>query len=137
MSATSRMIFVNMPISDLDRSVEFFTALGFEFNPQFTDETATCMIINDDASVMLVTEGRFKDFTKKSIADARSSTEAIMALSATSRAEVDELADTALAHGGSPANDPMELGFMYVRSFEDPDGHLWEILYMDPSTIEQ
>ena len=136
MSATSRAIFVNLAISDLDRSVEFFTALGFEFSLQFTDETATCLIINDQAYVMLVTEGRFKDFTRKAIADAQSSTEAIMALSATSRDEVDELVDKALAHGGKPANDPMDLGFMYVRSFEDPDGHLWEILYMDPTHIE-
>jgi uncharacterized protein len=130
--AMSRQIYVNLAVQDLDRSVEFFTALGFTFNPQFTDETATCMIVGDDAFVMLLVESRFKDFTTKELADPSSATEAIVAVSAESREEVDELADRALAAGGSTANDPIDLGFMYSRSFQDPDGHMWELVWMDP-----
>ena len=132
----SRMLFVNLPVKDLDRSVEFFTSLGFSFDPRFTDETATQMIVSDDAFVMLLVENKFKDFTKKELADATKQTEVIMALSAESREGVDELADKALAAGGSPANEPLEMGFMYGRSFQDPDGHLWEVIWMDPAAIE-
>lgn len=133
----SRMIFVNLPVKNLDRSVDFFTKLGFSFDPRFTDETATQMIVSDRAFVMLLTEDRFKDFTKKELVDATSHTEVIMALSADSREGVDELADKALAVGGSPANEPLEMGdFMYSRSFQDPDGHLWEVVWMDPAAIE-
>jgi predicted lactoylglutathione lyase len=133
----SRQIFVNLPVKNLDKSVEFFTQLGFEFNPQFTDENATCMIINDDAFVMLLVEDFFKTFIKKSITDAATQTETIIALSAESREQVDEIVDKALAAGGQPASDPIDQGFMYVRSFQDPDGHIWEAVYMDPSAIEQ
>ncbi len=133
----ARMIFVNLAVGDLDKSVEFFTKLGFSFDPRFTDETATCMIVSDEAFVMLLVEGRFKDFTKKELADARTQTEAILALSAESREQVDELADKALEAGGSPANDPIDMGFMYGRSFQDPDGHLWELIWMDPSALEE
>ncbi len=133
----ARMIFPNLAVEDLDRSVEFFTTLGFTFNPQFTDETATAMVVNDGAVVMLMVKERFADFTSKELVDPRTHTEAILALSAESREDVDDLADKALAAGGSPANDPMEMGFMYGRSFQDPDGHLWEILWMDPSALEQ
>ena len=133
----SRSLFLNLAVSDLDRSVEFFRALGFEFNPQFTDETATCMIVGEDAFVMLLTKTRFSDFTTKELADPATQTEAITAVSADSREDVDKLADKALASGGSTANDPMDLGFMYSRSFHDPDGHLWEIMWMDPSAVEQ
>ena len=132
----SRMLFVNLPVKDLDRSVEFFTDLGFSFDPRFTDETATQMIISDDAFVMLLVEDRFKDFTKKELVDATTHTEAIMALSAESREDVDAFADTALEAGGSPANDPMEMDFMYGRSFQDLDGHLWEIFWMNPSALK-
>ena len=132
----SRMLFVNLPVKDLDRSVEFFTELGFSFDPRFTDETATQMIVGDNAFVMLLVEDRFKDFTKKALADATRQTEVIMAVSAQSREGVDELADKALGAGGSPANEPLEMGFMYGRSFQDPDGHLWEVVWMDPSAIE-
>ena len=132
----SRMLFVNLPVKDLDRSVEFFTELGFSFDPRFTDETATQMIVSDDAFVMLLVEDKFKDFTKKELADATRQTEVIMALSADSREGVDELADKALAAGGSPANEPLEMGFMYGRSFNDPDGHLWEVVWMDPAALE-
>jgi uncharacterized protein len=134
---TSRKIFVNLAVEDLERSVEFFTKLGFGFNPQFTDEQATCMIVSDEAFVMLLVENRFKDFTKKEICDATTHTEAIVALSAESREQVDELAGKALEAGGSPANDPIDEGFMYGRSFQDPDGHIWELIWMDPSAIEQ
>jgi len=132
----SRKIFVDLAVTDLDKSVEFFTKLGFSFDPRFTDETATCMIVSDEAFVMLLVENRFKDFTKKDLADARTQTEAILALSAESREQVDELADEALEAGGAPANDPIEMDFMYGRSFQDLDGHLWEVIWMDPSAIE-
>lgn len=133
----ARMIFPNLPVEDLDRSVEFFTKLGFTFDPRFTDETATAMVVNDGASVMLLVKDRFADFTTKQLADPRTHTEAIIALSAESREDVDDFADKALAAGGSPANDPMDMDFMYGRSFNDPDGHLWEIFWMDPAALEQ
>jgi len=135
-TATSRMIFVNLAVEDLDRSVDFFTKLGFSFNPQFTDEHATCMIVSDQAFVMLLVKSRFKDFTKKDLVDSTAQTEAILALSAESREQVDELADKALEAGGTAANEPMEMDFMYGRSFNDPDGHLWELVWMDPSAAE-
>ena len=136
-SNTSRKIFVNLAVKDLGRSVAFFEKLGFSFDPRFTDETATCMVVSDEAFVMLLVEDRFKDFTKKGLADPRTATEAIMALSAESREQVDELAETALAAGGSPANAPIEMDFMYGRSFQDPDGHLWELIWMDQSALAQ
>ena len=136
-TATSRKIFVNLAVKDLRRSVDFFEQLGFEFDSRFTDEQATCMIISDEAFVMLLVEDRFKDFTTKAIADPATVTEAIVALSAESREQVDELADRALAAGGSPANDPIEMDFMYGRSFHDPDGHLWELIWMDPAALER
>ena len=119
-TATSRQIFVNLAVKDLNRSVEFFTKLGFAFDQRFTDEQATCMIVSDEAFVMLLVESRFRDFTKKTIIDSATATEAILALTAESREQVDELADKALAAGGSPANDPMEMDFMYGRSFTRP-----------------
>jgi uncharacterized protein len=136
-TATSRKIFVNLAVKDLQRTIAFFTALGFEFDPRFTDEQATCMIVSEDAYVMLLVDERFKDFTKKAIADSTTATEVIVALPAESREQVDELADKALRAGGSPANDPMEMGFMYGRSFHDPDGHLWELIWMDPAALER
>jgi uncharacterized protein len=136
-SNSSRKIFVNLAVKDLDESVKFFTKLGFSFDPRFTDETATCMIVSDEAFVMLLVENRFQDFTRKELADPTTQTEAIVALSADSRKEVDELADKALEAGGSPANDPIEMDFMYGRSFQDLDGHLWEVVWMDPSAVGQ
>ena len=132
----SRKIFVNLPVRDLKRSVDFFTKLGFEFNPQFTDDKATCMILSEEAYVMLLVESRFKDFTKKEICDTSTRTEGIFALSAESRAEVDQMLKTALESGGSRALDPSDMGFMYSVSFYDPDGHHWEVLHMDPSAVE-
>ena len=133
----ARKIFVNVAVEDLDRSVDFFTKLGFTFDPRFTDETATCMIVSDEAFVMLLVKSKFKEFTKKELAETATQTEAIFALSAESREGVDELADAALGAGGAPANDPMDYGFMYGRSFQDPDGHIWEVIWMDPSALEQ
>jgi uncharacterized protein len=137
MTNARRKLFVNLAVEDLDRSVEFFTGLGFSFDPRFTDETATCMVVGEDAFVMLLVRDRFGDFTKKSIADSTQQTEAIMAVTATSRDEVDQFVDRALGRGASPANDPIEMDFMYGRSFQDPDGHLWEVFWMDPRAIEQ
>ena len=133
----SRMIFVNLPVGDLQRSVDFWKGLGFDFNPQFTDDRAACMVVSDLACVMLLSEGFFSSFTRKAIVDAGEHTEAIMALSSESREEVDRLTDKALASGGSASNDPQDEGYMYSRSFQDPDGHLWEVLYMDPAALEQ
>jgi len=131
----SRMIFVNLPVRDLKRSVEFFTKLGFTFNPQFTDEKATCMIINEQAFVMLLVEEFFKGFTQNQICDTRTHTEGLFALSAGSRAEVDELVNRAIAAGGKHAAKPQDHGFMYGWSFYDLDGHHWEVSWMDPATI--
>ena len=133
----SRKLFVNIAVENLDRSVEFFTRLGFEFDPRFTDESGTCMVIAEDAYAMLLVKPRFSDFTKKEIVDSTAQTEAILAVAADSREEVDQLADAALAGGATQANDPMELGFMYGRSFNDPDGHLWEVFWMDPKAVEE
>ena len=137
MAAAARKLFVNVPVQDLDRSVRFFTELGFSFDARFTDENATCMIVGEDAYVMLLVEPFFQSFTKKELADATTHTEAILALSAESREEVDTLADKALTVGASPANEPIAMDFMYGRSFHDPDGHLWEVFWMDPVALEQ
>ncbi|MCX4822933.1 VOC family protein [Streptomyces sp. NBC_01142] len=127
----SQLIFVNLPVNDLETTKSFWSKLGYSFNPQFSDETTACLVISDTIFAMLITQPRFKEFTKKEIADASTSTEVILCLSADSREKVDELADAALASGGSPANEPMDHGFMYGRSFQDPDNHLWEVVWMD------
>jgi uncharacterized protein len=131
----ARKIFINIPVKDLKRSVDFFTGLGFSFNPQFTDENATCMIINDDASVMLLVSKYFEGFVRKPISDATTQTEVLLAVGAESRAAVDELVEKALATGGKPAKETMDHGFMYVRTFYDPDGHHWEVAWMDPNAM--
>jgi predicted lactoylglutathione lyase len=131
------MIFVNLAVKDLDRSKEFFSKLGFSFNPQFTDENAASMIVSEDAFVMLLREEFFKTFTKREICDTSKNTEALFALSCTSREEVDELVMKAVAAGGSHAMDSSDQGFMYAWSFYDPDGHHWEVVWMDPSAIQQ
>lgn len=122
-------------MKDLAASVAFFRALGFEFDERFTDESATCMVVSDKAYVMLLEEARFAGFTAKPIADPQT-TEAIVAVSAESREGVDQLADAALAAGASAANEPMDHGFMYGRSFHDLDGHLWEVMWMSPEAVE-
>lgn len=131
-----RMIFVNLPVKDLTTSRAFFEKLGFSFNPQFTDEHAGCLVISDTIFAMLLEEDRFKDFITKEIADSSKSTETIIALSANSREEVDRLVDAALSAGGSRAGDTQEMDFMYGRSFQDPDHHHWEVVWMDPTKIE-
>lgn len=130
-------IFVNLPVKDLKKTVEFFTKLGFTFNPQFTDENATCMIVGKDIFVMLLVEKFFKTFTKKEISDTTKNTEAIVALSAQSREEVDQMMEKVLDAGGGEARDPQDHGWMYGRSFEDINGHLWEIFYMDESAMKK
>ncbi|MEK8126554.1 VOC family protein [Paenibacillus filicis] len=137
MAFQSKQIFVNLPVKDLNKSVEFFTALGFEFNPQFTDENATCMIIGDGIYAMLLVESFFKTFTQKEIANTATTTEVILALSAESRDQVDEFVQKALDNGGKPYNDKIDHGFMYTWSFQDVDGHLWEIMHMDESAVHQ
>ena len=133
----STKMFVNLPVKDLDRTVAFFTALGFKFNPQFTDKNATCMIVSEEAFVMLLVEPFFKGFTPKPISDAKKSTEVLLCLSAESRAEVDDMVAKAIAAGGSAPNKPQDHGFMYQHGFEDLDGHMWELAYMDMSAFPQ
>lgn len=130
-------IFVNLPVKDLERSKAFFTKLGYSFNPQFTDDNAACMVIGEDIYTMLLTEPFFKTFTKKDIADASKTTEVLVALSADSRGKVDEMLGKALAAGAREARASQEYDFMYGRSFEDLDGHIWEVFWMDPSAIKQ
>ena len=133
----STKIFVNLPVKKLPKSMEFFTKLGFKFNSQFTDETAACMVVSDDIFVMLLTEAKFKTFTPKEICDATKSTEVLTALSCENREKVDELVRKAVAAGGATYSDPKDDGFMYQHGFQDPDGHIWELLYMDPSAVQQ
>ena len=130
-------IFVNLPVKDLDGSVAFFSSLGFTFNPQFTDETATCMIVSEESFVMLLTEPKFKTFTPKPVSDATKSTEVLVSLSCDNREQVDEMVRKAVAAGGSTYNEPQDHGFMYAHGFQDRDGHIWEVFYMDPSTVNQ
>lgn len=130
-------IFVNLPVEDLDKSKAFFGRLGYRFNPQFTDETAACMVISDDIYAMLLTRAKFQEFTKKPVADATKTTEVLTCLSMESKAKVDELLGIALKAGATEARDPMDCGFMYGRSFNDLDGHIWEIIWMDPEAIEK
>jgi predicted lactoylglutathione lyase len=129
----ARSIFVNLPVEDLRKSIEFFTRLGFSFNPQFTDETATCMIVGPEACVMLLTQDKFRAFTPNPICDARKNTEVLVCLSCDNRAQVDDMVRAAVAAGGNTYNEPQDHGFMYAHGFQDPDGHIWELMYMDPS----
>jgi predicted lactoylglutathione lyase len=129
----ARKIFVNLPIKDMGRSQAFFRALGFDFNPQFTNAQGACMVVSEDIFVMLLVEPFFAGFTKKPIADARKSTEVLVCLSCDSREEVDALVKKALAAGGSAPNAPQDHGFMYGHGFEDLDGHVWELVWMDPN----
>ena len=130
-----RNLYVNLPVQDLERTVDFFAALGFSFNPTFTDENATCMIFNDSTSVMLLVESFFATFTNKRIADAHAVTETLLALSLDSRADVDDFVAKALAKGASEYAEPRDLGFMYQRSIADLDGHQWEVFFMDESQM--
>jgi uncharacterized protein len=130
----AREIFVNLPIKNMERSKAFFGALGFTFNPQFTNDQGACMVIADGSIyAMLLVEPFFQTFTKKAIADASKTTEVLLCLSCTSRAEVDDLVKKAIAAGGSAPNAPQDHGFMYGHGFQDLDGHIWELMYMDPN----
>lgn len=130
-------IYVNLPVKDLNKSVEFFTQLKFKFDPMFTDENATCMIIGDNIYAMLLVEPFFKTFIKKPISDATKSAEVILALSAESKDEVDEMIANAKKAGATIPMDVQDQGFMYSHGFQDLDGHLWEVLYMDKSAFDQ
>lgn len=130
-----RMIFVNLPVKDLEASKTFFGALGFTFNPAFTDENAACMVVSDSIFVMLLTEPRFRDFITGDISDATKATEVLTCLSCESRQEVDDTLAKALAAGAKPWKPNMDYGFMYGCSFQDLDGHVWELMHMDPAAI--
>jgi predicted lactoylglutathione lyase len=130
-----RNLYVNLPVKDLARSVDFFEALEFSFNPKFTDENAACLIINERTGVMLLAENFFAGFTNKPIADARASTETLLALSLDSRADVEAFMARALAAGATPTVESKDYGFMYQHGFADPDGHQWEVFWMDEAQM--
>ena len=133
----ARKIFVNLPVKDLKKSMAFFGKLGFTFNTQFTDETAACMVVSEDIYAMLLTHDKFKNFTPKQICDATTSTEVLVCLSASNRDEVNELVRKAVAAGGTTYNEPQDYGFMYGHGFQDLDGHIWELAFMEPSAIKK
>lgn len=132
----SQKIFVNLPVKDLNKSIEFFTKLGYSFNPKFTDQNATCMIVSDDIYVMLLTEQFFRTFTNKEISDAKKTTEVLLSLTAENKEAVNQFMKKALDAGGKEPREPQDHGWMYGRSFEDLDGHIWEIFYMDESALD-
>ena len=133
----SRKIFVNLPVKDLTKSREFFGKLGFSFNPQFSNDEGACMVISDDIYAMLLTHPKFKQFSPNPIADATKSTEVLTCLSCESRGEVESLVQKAVAAGGRTFRAPQDYGFMYGNSFQDPDGHIWELMWMDPSAVQK
>lgn len=132
-TTVSRKVFINLPVRNLEKSKEFFSKLGFTYNLKFTDDKAACMVLSEEGYVMLLAEPFFKTFMKKEICDTRTHTEALFALSCTSRAEVDDLVNKAIAGGGERAMEPQDHGFMYSWSFRDLDGHHWEVIWMDPN----
>lgn len=131
----AHQIYVNLPVKNLDKSVRFFKRLGFSFNPTFTNENAACMVVSDDIYVMLLVQDFFRTFTPHPICDATQSTEAIICLSRESRAEVDLMVSNALAAGAKTPNPARDHGFMYQHGFQDLDGHLWEVMHMEPSYV--
>ena len=128
-------IFVNLPVKDLNKTINFFAKLGFKFNPQFTDKNATCMIIGKNIFSMLLVEKFFKTFIKKEICDTRKSTEVLLALSVERREQVDEMIQKAVGAGGREPKEPQDHGWTYVRDFEDINGHIWEVFFMDKSAM--
>lgn len=132
----SKKVFINLPVKDLKKSMDFFTKLGYTFNQQFSDETAACMVISEEIYSMLLTHDKFKQFISTDIADAHTSTEVLTCLSAESKDEVNELVDKAVKAGAKEHRDPMDFGFMFGRSFKDLDGHVWEIMWMDPANVQ-
>jgi predicted lactoylglutathione lyase len=131
---TASSIYINMPVKDVKKSIEFFSSLGFAFNPQMTGEDAACMIVNPGVSVMMLTHERFKGFAEQPVSDAHRDTEAIIILEVESRARVDEVAAKAKA-GGAKVRNPDDQGFMYGHGFQDLDGHLWDVMYMDQAEL--
>jgi uncharacterized protein len=131
-----RMMFVNLPVKDLDRAKTFFGKLGFAFNPRFTDDKAACMVVSETGFVMLIDEPFYRTFTSRDLCDTTRQNEGLVALSCESRAEVDALVRTARAAGGATAMPPQDHGFMYEHSFYDPDGHHWAVLWMDPKAAQ-
>lgn len=129
----SPKIFINLPVTDLKRAMDFYEAIGFKNNPQFTDDTAACMVVSEEIYVMILTHEKFSQFITKSISDSKAQASAILSLEMESNARVDELVSKALAAGGNESREAMVLDFMYQRSVEDPDGHNWEFFYMDMS----
>ena len=133
----SKLIFVNLPVADLDRAVSFYEAIGAVKNEQFSDHTAACMVFSDTIHAMLLTHDKFRQFTPKAIANAKETSEVLICISAESRAAVDAMADTASPAGGRSDPAPrQDHGFMYHRSFEDPDGHIWEVMWMDVAAAQ-
>src|SRR4051794_34490602 len=132
-----RMLFVNLPVADVERSKAFFAQLGFSFNPMFSDETAACMLVGEHAFVMLLSRERFADFAKLPIGDPTAHTLALYSFSVASRDQVDTVGAAALGAGGTEADPAEDLGFMYSRSFYDPDGHGWQVMWMDPAAAQQ
>ena len=128
-------VFINLPVKDLNKSVSFFKELGYSFNPQFTDEKATCMVISDNIFAMLLTEPYFKSFTQKQVADAKAATEVLIALDTKSREEVKQMVSKAKELGATIYAEPQDHGWMYQHSFADLDGHQWELVYMDEKQI--
>jgi uncharacterized protein len=134
----AKMIFVNLPVSDLARATTFYQAIGATKNEQFSDETASCMVFSETIHAMLLTHDKFRQFTPKKIADARTSSEVLICLSAESRNAVDDMVGRAKATGGTTDPSPkQDFGFMYGRSFEDPDGHIWEVMWMDVEAAQE
>ncbi|MER6438800.1 MULTISPECIES: VOC family protein [unclassified Streptomyces] len=131
-----QMIFVNLAVNDVDASKKFFTELGYTINPQFSTEDCACVVISDTIVAMLLSKQRYADFTKKEIADSARTSEVLLCLSAESREKVDELCDKALSAGGSGTREAQDHGYMYGRSFDDPDGHTWEVMWMDPAAVQ-
>ena len=131
----AKQIFVNLPVKDLKKSMDFFTKLGFTFNPQSTDDNAAYMIIGENIYSILLMEKFFKGFTKKEISDAKKTTEVLIAIDSNSRQEVDDIVSKAVAAGGTIYRDPDDHGWMYSHSFADLDGHQWEVLYMDTNKM--
>ncbi|MER7204795.1 glyoxalase [Streptomyces sp. CB01635] len=131
-----QMIFPNLAVNDLDASKKFFTELGYSINPQFSDETCASVVVSEHIVVMLLTKEKYAGFTKKTIVDSTKSTEVLLCLSAESREKVDELVDKAIAAGGTETGEKQDHGFMYGRAFDDPDGHTWEIMWMDPAAVQ-
>ncbi|MGL4465830.1 MAG: VOC family protein [Planctomycetia bacterium] len=130
-------IFVNLPVRNLKNSMRFYESLGYKHNPRFTDETAACIVVSETIYVMLLTHAKFKEFTPKEIADAAEVTEVLVCLSCDSRTAVDGMVAKALASGGSKSQDPKDHGFMYQHGFQDPDGHIWEVIWMDPAAVDE